>query len=331
MRFGQKEKTANVIEAAPVADSRALASAWLVTSIILVLKERRWCRLRASAVYAPPDSSKTVRQDLHDWWGLAWSLLLSGAIRLFVRSVPRATWLSGCVIAVLASLHAALLGASSSYAKFGTYPLASVVGDFIAAPTVFLAYTKVGVAISDSIWTAAAIVALVGGALGLTRILRVAASLSAGFVLVDLCLLLPCCGPSCRFRPTPWTDNTRSSSVSTGCRSESMSLTRFDVPPRIVSRLPRRTCLEPLGIPLVLSPRPNARHVLLVLAECLRADRLPVYGYHRDTTPFITSDIQNWIAFDNAYSHGSRTTDSFPVIFNSRYFAGIDRRNDYAT
>ena len=54
------------------------------------------------------------------------------------------------------------------------------------------------------------------------------------------------------------------------------------------------------------------------------------YGYHRDTTPFITSEQRNWIVFDKAYSHGSRTTDSFPVIFNSRYFAAIDRRNDGA-
>ena len=49
-----------------------------------------------------------------------------------------------------------------------------------------------------------------------------------------------------------------------------------------------------------------------------------------NTTPFITSEQQNWIVFDKAYLNGSRTTDSFPVIFNSRYFAGIDRRNDGA-
>ena len=76
---------------------------------------------------------------------------------------------------------------------------------------------------------------------------------------------------------------------------------------------------------------PQARHVLLIIAECLRADHLPAYGYTRNTTPFIQSEGDKWLVFRRAYAHGSRTTDSFPVIFNSQYFAAIDRGNDGAS
>ena len=75
---------------------------------------------------------------------------------------------------------------------------------------------------------------------------------------------------------------------------------------------------------------PRARHVALVIAECLRADRLPAYGYRRPTTPFIQSESGKWIAIERAYSHGAATAESFPVLFNSQYFAAITRSNDGA-
>ncbi|MFN7982034.1 MAG: sulfatase-like hydrolase/transferase [Vicinamibacterales bacterium] len=67
-----------------------------------------------------------------------------------------------------------------------------------------------------------------------------------------------------------------------------------------------------------------------MIAEALRADRLPAHGYLRPTTPFLTADAQHWITFEHAYSHASRTADSFPVIFNSQYLAAIERTNDGA-
>ena len=65
----------------------------------------------------------------------------------------------------------------------------------------------------------------------------------------------------------------------------------------------------------------------MIVGEALRADHLPAYGYRRDTTPYLTSEQGRWITFRRAYAHGSRTADSFPVIFNSRYFAAVDRSN----
>ena len=331
MPFGQKEKTTNVIKAPRVIDSHALASAWLVTIIILVLQGTTLLPFAAaSAVYAPQLLTKPFGTIYMLGGALAWSLLLSGAVRLLVRSVPRATWLSSGAIALLAILHAVLLGASSFYAKFGTYPLASVFGDFIAAPTPFIAYTKSGAAISDGLWIGAAILAVIGGAVSLNRIVRVAASLSAAFAVVDLSCAVALLVTMQSF-PSFAMDRQHSFQVS----QHGMPLGKYVYDTIRKAARNRVEVAEPYlpratGDPAVAAPRPNARHVLLVLAECLRADHLPSYGYDRNTTPFITSEQQNWIVFDKAYSHASRTTDSFPVIFNSRYFAAIDRRNDGA-
>ena len=227
---------------------------------------------------------------------LAWSLLLSGAVRLFVRSVPRATWLSGGVIALLAILHGALLGASSFYAKFGTYPLASVLGDFVAAPTVFMAYTKSGVGLSDGLWTGGRDRGCHRRAESLRRIVRVAASLSAGFVVVDLCFAVALLWTMQSF-PSTAVDRQHSFEFS----QHGMPLGKyvFDTIRRAAQNrveAAEPTYLERLGS-LVVSPRPNARHVLLVLAECLRADRLPAYGYHREHHPvhhFRTTELDRF-------------------------------------
>jgi glucan phosphoethanolaminetransferase (alkaline phosphatase superfamily) len=84
-------------------------------------------------------------------------------------------------------------------------------------------------------------------------------------------------------------------------------------------------------VPFDNTTLPKARHVLWVIAECLRADRLPSYGYPRITTPFIQSEGSQWLTLDRAYSHGPGTSDNFPVLFNSRDFAAISRGNEGAS
>ena len=96
MPFGQKEKTTNVIKAPRVIDSHALASAWLVTIIILVLQGSdavavcgRQRRLRSPAAHETA-SVRFICWVVH-WRGHYFCLALSDYL---VRSVPRATWLS---------------------------------------------------------------------------------------------------------------------------------------------------------------------------------------------------------------------------------------------
>jgi glucan phosphoethanolaminetransferase (alkaline phosphatase superfamily) len=72
----------------------------------------------------------------------------------------------------------------------------------------------------------------------------------------------------------------------------------------------------------------KAHHVVLIIAECLRADHLPAYGYARSTTPFIDSEADKWVVFQRAYSHGSATAESFPPLFNSQYFAAVSTSNE---
>ena len=46
-----------------------------------------------------------------------------------------------------------------------------------------------------------------------------------------------------------------------------------------------------------------ARNVVLVVCDTLRADHLSLYGYHRDTSPFLDWLGQKGHVYQNAYSH----------------------------
>jgi len=61
------------------------------------------------------------------------------------------------------------------------------------------------------------------------------------------------------------------------------------------------------------------RSVVLITIDCLRQDHLSVYGYDRDTTPFLNSIKDESILFENAYANGPGTSVSFPAIFSSTY------------
>lgn len=76
------------------------------------------------------------------------------------------------------------------------------------------------------------------------------------------------------------------------------------------------------------------QNVLLVTIDCLRADHLPLYGYKRNTAPFLTELAQKATVFDAAFSTGPGTSVSFPTIFSSTYpfdYGGYSGLGDYRT
>ena len=63
--------------------------------------------------------------------------------------------------------------------------------------------------------------------------------------------------------------------------------------------------------------RPN---ILLITVDCLRADHLSCYGYHRNTIPLINEYLEDgFTIYKNHLSNGPGTPDSFPSIMCSRY------------
>jgi arylsulfatase A-like enzyme len=66
-------------------------------------------------------------------------------------------------------------------------------------------------------------------------------------------------------------------------------------------------------------PPEKREYVFLICADTLRADHLPVYGYHRDTAPRISRFIGDCVTFDRAYAQGTWTLPSHMSLFTARY------------
>ena len=66
---------------------------------------------------------------------------------------------------------------------------------------------------------------------------------------------------------------------------------------------------------LFLRPEPPAQHVLLVVFDTLRADRLSVYGHERETTPFLRQSEEQWLKFTQAKAVAPWTMPSHASIF----------------
>ncbi len=62
-------------------------------------------------------------------------------------------------------------------------------------------------------------------------------------------------------------------------------------------------------------PQPN---VVIVIVDALRADHLPVYGYARDTAPFLTKLAQNAVVFENCFTNAHWTRPAFPSLLLSQ-------------
>lgn len=73
------------------------------------------------------------------------------------------------------------------------------------------------------------------------------------------------------------------------------------------------------------SPKPEAPkqpNVILILVDTLRADRLGVYGYERNTTPSIDAFASRATVFENAISQAPHTIPSVLQIMTSKYKQG---------
>ena len=66
--------------------------------------------------------------------------------------------------------------------------------------------------------------------------------------------------------------------------------------------------------PASTARRPN---VVIVLLDAVRADHLPLYGYPRDTAPFLTSLAARGVVFDHAYSSSGWTSPATASLFTS--------------
>ena len=75
------------------------------------------------------------------------------------------------------------------------------------------------------------------------------------------------------------------------------------------------------SLPLATAaPKPEQRpNIVLVVADTLRADHLKIYGYEKETAPFLTSLARRAIVFDAAHSTSSWTSPSMASLFTSLY------------
>ena len=108
-----------------------------------------------------------------------------------------------------------------------------------------------------------------------------------------------------------------------------MSVHNSDLPPRTGHR-PRRAALI-LGLwtlgPVGCAPGNNASsegprpNVVIVLIDTLRADRMGLYGYDRDTSPYVDELAEHGVVFEQASSAAPWTLPSVVSMFTSRFIA----------
>ena len=63
----------------------------------------------------------------------------------------------------------------------------------------------------------------------------------------------------------------------------------------------------------------NPPNIVVVVIDTLRADHLPVYGYSKNTAPFISHLASQAVVFEKAYSASSWTAPATASIFTSLY------------
>lgn len=76
-----------------------------------------------------------------------------------------------------------------------------------------------------------------------------------------------------------------------------------------------------LGVALACGgppPTPTARNLVIVSLDTLRADRLGVYGYERNTSPNLDAFASEAFVFERAQSAGNATVGAHHAIFQSR-------------
>jgi hypothetical protein len=71
--------------------------------------------------------------------------------------------------------------------------------------------------------------------------------------------------------------------------------------------------------PSLIRKKKNPRTVIIVSLDTLRRDHLSLYGYHRDTDPFLRELAKESVKFENAFS-----TSSWTLPAHASLFSGLD-------
>jgi arylsulfatase len=83
------------------------------------------------------------------------------------------------------------------------------------------------------------------------------------------------------------------------------------------AELRAETELLPTRIAPLREGGPARPNILLYVVDTLRASRMSVYGYERDTTPHLRKWAERGLVFDNAYSNGADTRAGIPALLAS--------------
>ncbi len=66
--------------------------------------------------------------------------------------------------------------------------------------------------------------------------------------------------------------------------------------------------------PLVAAAEPNLLNVVILSSDGIDAERMSVYGYSRETTPFLDSKASEFRVFENAFTNNGNTTGSITSL-----------------
>jgi arylsulfatase A-like enzyme len=80
--------------------------------------------------------------------------------------------------------------------------------------------------------------------------------------------------------------------------------------------MPHSVCRS---LPTLRREAPSRPHVVLVSIDTLRADHLSLYGYRRETSPFLDRFAKQAVVFDRAFSTAPWTAPSHASIFTGLY------------
>lgn len=67
----------------------------------------------------------------------------------------------------------------------------------------------------------------------------------------------------------------------------------------------------------------RAENVIVIIGDALRADHMGLYGYSRNTTPFIDSIQDKALVFDHAFSHFAYTWPTVSNLFTGKPFSAL--------
>jgi arylsulfatase A-like enzyme len=119
----------------------------------------------------------------------------------------------------------------------------------------------------------------------------------------------------------------------------------FQITRTVNRHLRRRLAMWMIGVPAVaavcalsfgavrehamlsaLSTAPNSPNVIVIVVDTLRADHLSLYGYDRDTSPYLAQLAQEGVVFDNAIAVSSWTLPSHAAMLTG--LSPLESRTD---